>query len=155
MPRVEGSVEVAAPRQVVWDLLADPRRHTELGTFVDDVTLTTEGEVGEGTVYRERSGPGFMKSKSDWTITTFDQPGKLVHVSKEASMAAQASWTLDEVDVRTTRVGQALDFEMMPRFRFLGRLLEVAFATRMSQRETERMLQDIKRLAEAGATGSS
>lgn len=116
------------------------------------MTLVTEGEVGEATVYRERSGPGFMKSKSDWTIRTFDPPAKLVHVSKE--MAAEATWTLDELDDSTTRVAQALDFEMMPRFRPLGRLLEVAFATRITQRETERMLQDVKRLAEAGASGS-
>ena len=56
MPVVEGSVEIAAPRQTVWEFMADPSRHTELGTFVDEVTLVTKGEIGEGTVYHERRG---------------------------------------------------------------------------------------------------
>ncbi|MDQ3216365.1 MAG: SRPBCC family protein [Actinomycetota bacterium] len=74
MPVVEGLVEIAAPRQTVWEFMADPSRHTELGTFVDEVTLATKGEICEGTVYYERSGPAFMKSKSEWTITSFDPP---------------------------------------------------------------------------------
>lgn len=66
-------------------------------------------------------------------------------------MAAEATWTLEEVDSRSTRVTQALDFEMMPGFRPLGRLLESVFARRLMQRETARMLQDLKRIAEASA----
>ena len=59
-------------------------------------------------------------------------------------MAAEATWTLEEMDSLTTRVTQALDFEVMPRFRPLGRLVEAVFARRMIQRETARMLQDMK-----------
>lgn len=70
-------------------------------------------------------------------------------------MAAEATWTLEEVDSQSTRVSQALDFEMMPRFRPLGRLLEAVFATRSMQKETARMLQDLKRIAEASAPGAS
>jgi carbon monoxide dehydrogenase subunit G len=151
MTMVEGSVQIAAPRQAVWDLLADPRRHTELGTFVAAVTVLTEGEVRERTVYRERSGPGFMKSESEWTVTRFDAPRELVHTSGDPSMPAEATWTLEEVDVRSTKVTQALNFEMLPRFRPLGRLLEAAFAKRLMQRETARMLHDLKRIAEARA----
>jgi carbon monoxide dehydrogenase subunit G len=155
MPRVEGTVEIAAPRQVVWDLLADPRQHTELGTFVAEVTVVTQGEVREGTVYRERSGPGFMKSESEWTISRLDRPRELVHTSKESSMTAEATWTLDEVDGRSTRVTQTLDFEMMPRIRPLGRLLEAVFAKPMTNRETTRMLHDLKRIAESSAATPS
>ncbi len=155
MPRVEGTVEIAAPRPVVWDLLADPRRHTELGTFVAEVTVVTEGDVREGTVYRERSGPGFMKSESEWTISRLDPPRELVHTSEESSMTGEATWTLEEVDPQSTRVAQTLDFEMMPRFRPLGRLLEALFAKRMTKGETRRMLRDLKRIAESSAATPS
>jgi hypothetical protein len=148
MARVEGSVEIAAPRQVVWDLLADPKRHTELGTFVAELTVITPGEVREGSVYRERSGPGFMKSESEWTITKLESPRQLIHESKEKSTIATATWTLSELGPEATRATQVLDFEMMPRLRILGRLLEGLFAIRMTQKETQRMLQDLKRLAE-------
>jgi hypothetical protein len=40
---------------------------------------------------------------------------------------------------------------MMPRFRVLGRLLEALFAERMTNRETTRMLHDLKRIAESSA----
>jgi Polyketide cyclase / dehydrase and lipid transport len=153
MARVEGSVEIGASRQVVWDVLADPTRHTEFGTFVADVKLVTEGDVGEGTVYRERSGPPFMKSWSEWTITRFDPPRELVHASKEKSMTSEGTWTLTEVDPRLTKVTQVLDFRMMPRFRTLGRLLETLF-TRTAKRETDRMLHDLKQASEAGNRGS-
>jgi uncharacterized protein YndB with AHSA1/START domain len=149
MARVEGSVEIAAPRQTVWDLLADPRRHTELGTFVAEVTVLTPGDVREGTVYRERSGPGFMKSDSEWTISKLDSPRQLVHETKQKSMTAITTWTLSEAGPGLTGATQILDFEMMPRLRILGRLLEGLFATRMTRKETDRMLQDLKRLAEA------
>lgn len=69
-------------------------------------------------------------------------------------MAAEATWTLEEADSESTRVTQALDFEMMPRFRPLGKLLEAVFARRLMQRETARMLRDIKRIAEAPAGAS-
>jgi hypothetical protein len=62
-----GSLPLDKP---LWEFMADSSSHTELGTFVDEVTLATNGEIGEGTVYYERSGPAFMKSKSEWTITS-------------------------------------------------------------------------------------
>lgn len=149
MPLIQDSVEIAAPLQTVWDLLADPRNHSQLGTFVAEVTVLGQGEVGEGTVYRERSGPGPMKSASEWTITRFDPPRNLVHVSDENAMKAEATWMLEDTDSGSTTVTQSLDFEMMPRFRPLGWLLEQTFAQRMTQRETRRMLQDLKRIAES------
>lgn len=149
MTRVEASTEVAAPLQAVWDHMADPRTHAELGTFVDWVKVLSDPPVAEGTVYRERSGPGFMKSESEWTITTFDPPRRLVHRSGDRSMPATAEWTFVEVGPASTRVTQALDFEMLPRARPLGRLLEAVFARRMTERETERMLEDLKRNFEA------
>lgn len=147
-------MEIAASRQTVWNVLANPSRHTEFGSFVDEVRLVTEGEVGEGTVYRERSGPGFMKSESEWSITKFNPPQELVHASKEKSMPAEATWTLTEVRSGSTKLTQVLDFQMMPRFRPLGRLIEALFAKRMTQRETDRMLRDIKRIAETGGSVS-
>jgi hypothetical protein len=129
--------------------MADPRTHAELGTFIDWVKVLSDEPVAEGTVYRERSGPGFMKSESEWTITTFDPPRTLVHTSGDKSMPVTAEWTFTHLGPTSTRVTQALDFEMLPRFRPLGRLLEAVFARRMTERETGRMLQDLKRRCEA------
>jgi len=151
MSRIEGSIEIAAPRQAVWNVISDPTRHVEFGTFVREATLVSEGELGEGTIYREISGPGFMKSASEWTISTFDPPHELVHTQNGTSMTAKGTWILEEIDSGSTRVTQTLDFEMMPRFRPLGRLVEALVANRLGERETARMLQDVKRISESEA----
>jgi uncharacterized protein YndB with AHSA1/START domain len=151
MPTVEASVEVAAPPYIVWELIADPSRHTEFGTFVSEVQLASPTPIGRGTVYHETSGPGFMKSKSQWTIIEFEPPTRLVHEGKEPSMHSRFTWTLEEVGPTSTRLSQAGEFVMMPGLRPLGRVLEVVAGRRMLERETHRMLEDIKRIAEAQA----
>jgi uncharacterized protein YndB with AHSA1/START domain len=150
MPVVEASVDVEAPRHLVWELIADPRRHTEFGTAVSVVTNVSPGPIAAGTTYRERSGPRYMKSMSEWTVTEYSAPSRLVHEGSEPTMQSRFTWTLDAISPGRTRLSQVGEFAMMPRFRFLGRLIEALFARRMLERETERMLQDIKRIAEAG-----
>lgn len=152
MPSAKASVEIAAPREVVWSLICDPTRHTEFGTFVSDVSVVTVGPVGPGTVYRETSGPRFMKSSSEWTITEFEPPRRLVHEGREPTMESRFTWTLEEISPASTRLSQTGEFVMMPRFRPLGWLIETIVAKRMLARETSRMLRDIKRVAEAGTT---
>lgn len=147
MPSIRASVDVAAPCQVVWDLISGPTQHTDFGTFVSQVTVVSPGPISKGTVYRETSGPGFMKSKSGWTITEFDPPNRLVHAGKEPSMHARFTWMLEEISPDSTRLSQVGDFVMMPGIRPLGRLIEVVAGKRLLERETERMLRDIKRIA--------
>ncbi len=71
MPRIDGSVEVAARREGVWDFMSDPTNHLRLGNFLGEVILLGDGEWGEGSVYREKSGPGFLKSWTEWTVERF------------------------------------------------------------------------------------
>ena len=66
-------------------------------------------------------------------------------------MHCRFTWTLEEVGPTSTRLSQAGDFVMMPGLRPLGRVLEVVTGKRMLERETHRMLEDMKRIAEAQA----
>jgi len=148
MPEIAGFVDISAPRQAVWNLLSDVGRYTEFGTITDVATLVSEGEFGDGSVYTESGKIAGMKSESEWTVTRFAPPSEQIHVGKESSMEAELTWTLDEIDVGTTRATQVLDFKMMPGFRPLGVLLEAVFATRFMTQEMERIRQDLKRIAE-------
>ncbi|MBA2633954.1 MAG: SRPBCC family protein [Chloroflexi bacterium] len=149
MPSIRASVDIAAAREVVWDLISDPSRHTEFGTFVSEVNVVSSGPVTKGTVYRETSGPRRMKSSSEWTITEFEPPSRLVHVGREPTMHSRFLWTLAQLTPHSTRLTQTGDFLMMPSVRPLGWLIETVVGKRMLERETQRMLQDIKRIAEA------
>ncbi len=151
MPSHRTSVDIAAPREAIWDLISDPSRHTEFGTFVSEVTVISAGPPSQGTVYRETSGPQFMKSRSEWTITEFEPPSRLVHEGREPAMQSRFTWTLEAIAPASTRLTQLGDFVMMPGFRPLGWLIETVAAKRMLERETQRMLADIKRIAEAEA----
>ncbi len=154
MPTIEASVVIAAPRSVVWDLIADPTRHSEFGSFVSDVVVASPEPIARGTVYHETSGPGFLKSKSQWTISEFDPPSRLVHEGNEPTMHSRFTWTLEEAGPTSTRLTQAGEFVMLPSVRALGRLLEAVAGRRMLKRETKRMLDDVKRIAEAQAAES-
>lgn len=151
MPSIADSVEIAASRPFVWSLIGDPTRHTEFGTFVSNVSVVSAGPVGRGTVYRETSGPRFMRSSSEWTITEFEPPSRLVHEGREPTMESRFVWTLEQLTPTSTRLSQTGDFLMMPRFRPLGWLIETLMAKRMLARETKQMLADIKRISEAEA----
>ena len=151
MPSVEAAVHIAAPREVVWALISDPRRHTEFGSAVSEVSVVSAGPTTKGTIYRETSGPRFLKSSSEWTITEFDPPRRLVHEGREPAMHSRFTWTLEEITPASTRLSQLGDFRMMPRLRPLGWVIEKIAAKRMLERETQRMLEDIKRIAEAEA----
>ena len=63
------SVDIAVPRQSVWDLLCDVARYSEFGTITDEVRLVSNSEFGEGSVYTESGKVAGMKSNSEWTVT--------------------------------------------------------------------------------------
>lgn len=151
MPSHSASVTIAAPNQTVWDLIADPTRHTEFGTFVSEVAIVTAGPPRRGTIYRETSGPRFMKSISEWTINEFEPPSRLVHEGRESAMHSRFMWTLDALTPASVRLSQTGDFVMFPGLRPLGWVIETLGGKRMLARETQRMLADIKRIAEAAS----
>jgi uncharacterized protein YndB with AHSA1/START domain len=116
MPSGGASVVVAAPRQIVWDLIADPARHTDFGTYVSEVTVVTPGPIGLGTVYTETSGPRGLRSRSEWRITTFEPPQRLVHEGREPAMRSVFTWTLEAVGADSTRLSQHGVYVMFPAF---------------------------------------
>ena len=151
MPRIEGSVDISASRQAVWDLMSDVTRYPEFGNMTDTATMITEGELGEGSKYSETGKVAGMKSTTEWTITHFNPPAEQTHVGEDGSIHIDLTWTLTEID-SGTRASHVLEFKMMPAFRPLGALLEALFVTRMMIKEMETVRGDLKRIAESEAS---
>ena len=149
MPLIEGSVDISAPRQAVWNLISDISRYSDIGRMADEAVLVSEGDFGEGSVYSETGKVAGMKSTSEWTVTHFDPPAVQTHVGGESSMHGELTWTLDEIDAGTTRASLVVKFTMMPKFRPLGVVLEWLFVTRMMTKELGHIRSDLKRIAEA------
>ena len=149
MPFIEGSVDISAPRQAVWDLISDVRRYPEIGNIAEEVVLVSEGDFGEGSVYAETGRIAGMKSTSEWTVSRFDPPAVQTHVGGDTSMHGELTWTLDEIDAGSTRATQVVEFKVMPKFRPLGVVFEWLFVTRMMTKEMGHIRDDFKRIAEA------
>ncbi|GMQ97710.1 MAG: hypothetical protein BMS9Abin17_0210 [Acidimicrobiia bacterium] len=149
MPAIEGSIDIAAPRQAVWDLMCDVPRYPEFGNLSDETHMISEGEFGEGSVYSESGKVAGMKYESEWTVTRFEPISKQVHFGVESSMHLELTWTLTEIDAENTRATQVVDVTMMPSFRPLGVLIEKLFVIRKMTGELATLREDIKRIAEA------
>jgi ribosome-associated toxin RatA of RatAB toxin-antitoxin module len=151
MPIIEGSIDISASRQAVWDLMSDVPRYPEFGNMTDVATMITEGEFGEGSVYSETGKVAGMKSTTEWTVTRFAPPSEQTHIGKDSSIHIDLMWTLAEIE-SGTRASHVVEFKMMPGFRPLGVLLEALFVTRMMTKEMETVRGDLKHIAETEAS---
>ena len=101
--------EIAAPAEMVWDVLADFESWPEWNPDVKSLEL--EGPVAPGTVFRWRTGP----SKITSTLEAVDRPRELGWSGKTFGAKAVHVWSFeprgDATLVRTTE-----SFEgMLPR----------------------------------------
>ncbi|WP_336359990.1 SRPBCC family protein [Haladaptatus sp. ZSTT2] len=148
MARVEASTTIRAPQEYVWELVCDVRRYPEISSaFTERVTYVSDGPVGKGTVYREYGGVGPMKAESEWVITEFTEPTRQVHEGDLGVMQPILTIELTPMG-EETRLFQALDFELLPRVRPVGRLLEALFVKRTMQRGLDDTVGNVKRIAE-------
>jgi hypothetical protein len=149
VPIIEASIQISAPRQVIWDLISDVTRYPEMGNIAEEAHMVTPGDVGEGSVYSETGRIAGVKSTGEWTISRFDSPEAQTHVGGDSSMSGELTWTLEELSPESTMVSQKVEFTAFPKLRPIGVVLESLFLTRMMTREMGRIRDDLKRLAEA------
>ena len=69
MPDIFHDFPIAAPRELVFDLLASPEGLAQWWTFA------SEGTPGDGEVYRLGFGPGYVW---EGTVRVYDPPSRLV-----------------------------------------------------------------------------
>ncbi len=148
MPQVRGSIDIAAPRTVVWDKMNEAERWPEWVAFTDRMVEIPD-EIGVGSTYREYGGPGKMKSESEWKITEFQSYDRLVQVGDLGPMKPELTMTFEDT-AEGTRYHQVIEFRMFPRFRPLGVLLETLFVKRLFQSGLDQSLEDFKQLVESG-----
>lgn len=149
MARVQSTVLIEADPEHVWEVITDTDRWAEWVTFTDEVTDVSDRPFGEGTVYREKGGPGPLSFESEWHVTEFDPPRRQVHRGDLGIMEPVLTFELDPVD-GYTRVHQTIEFEVLPQARPLGVLLERLFVRWMMQRGLDATIRNLKRVAEEG-----
>ena len=142
---VETAIEV--PRGELWAIVNNFDRMTDWVTFADELTYLSEGEVGEGTIYREYGGVGPINDESEWEITVFEPPNRQVHVGDLGIAQPELTMNFEEIDCGT-RFIQSMEFKAFPKFRPLGWLLETLFIKRAIHSGLEQTQANLKQLAE-------
>jgi hypothetical protein len=88
----EGSIEIAATPEVVWDTLADFARWPEWSPGVGSVSL--EGPVAQGTTFRWKAGATRLVS----VLRRVDRPRELGWTGRTMGIAAIHVWRFEARD---------------------------------------------------------
>jgi uncharacterized membrane protein len=150
--RLERSISIAAPRQVVWDYVTDASNYLE---FMDGLTRW-ECETGEamepGARFRMLLRVGSAEVGGLIEIVEWDPPGDLAW-SSVTGVDQRGRWRLRELSPRSTRVT----------FRFaygvagsgIAGLLAERVAARPLRRRLGRSLENVRRAIEVGGLHGS
>jgi uncharacterized membrane protein len=150
--RLERSISISAPRQVVWDYVTDANNYLE---FMDGLTRW-ECETGEamepGARFRMLLRVGSAEVGGLIEIVEWDPPGDLAW-SSVTGVDQRGRWRLRELSPRSTRVT----------FRFaygvagsgLSGLIAERVAARPLRRRLRRSLENVRRAIEVGGLHGS
>jgi len=147
--KVEKSIEIRAPTEKVWEMLALDRAPEWNEGSVKNVEYTTEVSTpkdkyrvgasahatikGEGEVHFE-----IMESLENTKITIQGKGGK-------TSPRYMLSYTLEPV-AEGTKLTQRTDYELS--WGILGKFLDKLVAQRMTEKDMERQLENLKSILE-------
>jgi uncharacterized membrane protein len=150
--RLDQSISISAPRQVVWDYITDPDNYLE---FMDGLTRweCQNGEVMEpGARFRMLLRIGSAEVGGLIEIVEWDPPGDLAW-SSVTGVDQRGRWRLRELSPRSTRVT----------FRFaygvagsgLSGMIAERVAARPLRRRLRQTLANLRRAIEVGGLRGS
>ncbi|MDA8340969.1 MAG: SRPBCC family protein [Actinomycetota bacterium] len=105
-PDVEVTVEIAAPRDRVWELIGDPARMAEWSPECDRVTwIGSASTPSLGARFRGHNSKGWRRWTTTGTVITFEE-GRAVawHVDFLGSAVADWGYRLEDTPDGGTRV---------------------------------------------------
>lgn len=91
----ESQIEIAAPRDVVFDAIADFERWPTWNPDVKSMSL--DGPMAEGTMFRWKAGPGTITS----TLRCVERPRQIGWTGKTLGIHAVHVWRLEANDGQT------------------------------------------------------
>lgn len=144
--------EISAPPEVVFNLITDLRRIPEHVRAIQSVEVLDTGEVRPGTRFRETRIMFKKEATEEMEVTAMEAPRTFAVASESHGCRFLVTWELSPSGPGTHLT---LGFEARPRTvmaRMLGFL--TAPMIKMTARETEMDLDDLKRAAEAAASGA-
>jgi carbon monoxide dehydrogenase subunit G len=147
--RLDQSISVAAPREVVWDYLTDPGNYLE---FIDGLTRwepeNNRGRIELGSRFRMLLRVGSAEVGGLIEIVEWDPPGDFAW-SSVTGVDQRGRWRLRELSPRSTRV--TFRFHYGVAGSGIAGLIADRVAARPLRRRFRRSLENVRRAIEVGA----
>ena len=150
MPRIVTSRTMKATPDQVWDLIDDAKRWPEWVEVIDRMVDLPDGELREGSEYREAGGIAPFKGESTWRVSEYERPRRIVHEGDDGQMRMVVAHVL-------TARGDATEFhqtvELTPRW-WMAPLVAVTWPLFMRARGEAAMdatLDNMQRILEQGS----
>src|SRR3954451_5680765 len=111
--RFEASIEIDRPIDQVFAFLADGENDKKFSPRVQEITKTTDGPPGVGTVFKSTVKDAGMTSQREFELTEFDQPTKIrwTERSKNSVTVPNGGYDLAPDGDAATRMTIFNDFE--------------------------------------------
>jgi carbon monoxide dehydrogenase subunit G len=149
MSVIEKSALVSAPPAEVFEYLDDPERIPEYAPGVNRIEVTRRTDERVGDSYRTVYKVAGISLPSTFTTIEYARPEKVVARMEGAQMGT-FDWRL-QGEGDATRVTVHIDYKM--KGGVIGKAMDALMVERMNEKNAQQMLDNLKRLAEAHASG--
>ena len=149
MPKLHEAVDIEAPAERVWAVVAeDVLNAPKWTTNLDKVEKLDDGPPGKGTRYRYHLNlPGGHKEKVEVEQTVYTKPKKCAGKFINGPLKGSWSYTYSERKDGSTRLVYDMDYEMGGFLRFAGGLLAGQYADGIRKN-----MERLKKYVESGKT---
>ena len=144
MPRLKAAVQIDAPREHVFALVADPSKLAEWTTFVKEAVVTSGDAKSAGTTDRMVSKIGPMRNNFEGRWTEF-RPGEVFAREFGGYFTGSERITLTPSDSGTS-VEWSVNYT--PPYGLLGKFGAWFMMARIYQNELEASLENLKKALE-------
>lgn len=119
MTRIEGYTEFRRSPAEMFDFLADPRHEPEYNSLIVDAEKLTEGPIGPGTRFRQRTQRFGRAGEVTIDLVDADRPHRLSWRIESAGMRVDGQQTITEAGGGSA-VHWSWDFHARGALRLLG-----------------------------------
>ena len=148
MTKLEREIEIAAPRERVYEILTDPDCLGEWVTIQEELEEAPEGrDLKAGDTLRQRMKVAGQRFRLSWTVVESDRPSRIVWEGHgPMGSEARAVYELAENGDGGTRFSYLNEYELPGGA--VGRLAGRA-VMKASGREADKTLERLKELVES------
>jgi hypothetical protein len=147
--KIQRSISITAPPEKIWPYLVEPDKIMKWFTLLKKYEYTSKKKSGVGATfyYEEKSGGQLMKM--NYKVIEWEKNKKIVFVVTSGSLKKDNQiWSIDPVPLpKGSRFTMYEDLEMP--MGFLGKVIGALFGDRMIGGNMEKILANLKKLAEA------